>query len=80
METWVVMGIDKATHVREGQSGVLAQEGHDAHGCRDFFIETPANPPPPVCGKCGDILASNTPTNQPLQFHDKALPAVAVPL
>lgn len=33
METWVVMGIDKATHVREGQSGVLAQEGHDVRGC-----------------------------------------------
>lgn len=73
----VVMEIDKATHVREGQSAE-----RDESGCtrrtwciwiwsRKLFIETPSDPIPTPQGlQVGDILASSAPPT--FQFNDKA--------
>ena len=72
IEMRVVMGIDKATHVREGQCAETERLQKDMM-CADVRpLHRSATETPPVCGKWGDIVAGNTPPT--LQFDDNASP------
>lgn len=74
IEIQVVMGIDKATHVRERQSGTFVRGGHDTQRwlCKQTSSEKHRQTLC-VCGEWSDIKLT-------LQFNDKALLAVSVPL